>query len=75
MRTMSIREAREQLTNVDEIATKVGEIVLTRRGRPVARILPLRGAHRLPPRASLRKKMPRMSVPSEALVRAERDER
>jgi prevent-host-death family protein len=75
MRSLSIRETRERLASIDELVAKEGEIVITRRGRPVARILPLTGPRRLPSRANLRGKMPRLSVPSEVIVRAEREER
>ena len=74
MRRLSIREAREQLRVIDQLVAKEREIIVTRRGRPVARILPLSGPRRLPSRASLRAKMPCLT-PSEALVRSERDER
>ncbi len=75
MRRVSIREARERLTSIDELLAKEGEIVLTRRGRPIARLLPLTGQRRLPSRANLRRKMAPVSTPSEALVRADRDAR
>ena len=75
MRTLSVREARERLTDIDELIAKEGEILLTRRGHPIARIVPLSGSRHLPSRAILRSKMPRMRTPSEALVRAERDSR
>jgi antitoxin (DNA-binding transcriptional repressor) of toxin-antitoxin stability system len=75
MKELSIREAREQLTAIEELVEKEGEIILTRRGKAVARILPLTGPRKLPSRASLRRKMPRLKTPSEALVRLDRDSR
>lgn len=75
MKELSIREAREQLTAIEELVAKEGEIVLTRRGKAVARILPLSGPRRLPSCSRLRAQMPRMKTTSEALVRRERDER
>ena len=75
MRRLSIREAREQLTSIDELVAKEGEVVITRRGRPIARILALTGSRRLPSCAKLRSKMPRLSTPSETHVRRDRDER
>jgi antitoxin (DNA-binding transcriptional repressor) of toxin-antitoxin stability system len=75
MRKLSIREARESLPSIGELLAKEGEILLTRRGRPIARILALSGPRRLPSRANLRSKMPRRLVPSEILVRADRNER
>jgi antitoxin (DNA-binding transcriptional repressor) of toxin-antitoxin stability system len=63
------------MTRIDTLVAQAGEIVLTRRGHPVARILPLGGPRRLPSRAGLRQKMSRMSIPSEDLLRAERNAR
>jgi antitoxin (DNA-binding transcriptional repressor) of toxin-antitoxin stability system len=74
VKTLSIREAREQLTSIEELLAKEREVVLTRRGQPVARILPLSGPRRMPSRANLRRKMPCLT-PSEVLVRADRDGR
>ena len=75
MRKLSTREVREHLTELEDLIAKEGELLLTRRGRPVARILPVTGARRLPSRARLRSQMPRLSTPSEVLLRKERDER
>jgi prevent-host-death family protein len=74
MRTLSIREVREHLTSIDELVAKEGEIVLTRHGRPIARIVPMSGPRQLPSRRALRAKTPRLT-PSETHVRADRDER
>jgi antitoxin (DNA-binding transcriptional repressor) of toxin-antitoxin stability system len=76
MKRLSIREAREQLSGIERLMAENGEIVLTRRGKPIARILPLHGpARRIPSRAKLRKKMKPVGTPSEELIRSERDER
>jgi antitoxin (DNA-binding transcriptional repressor) of toxin-antitoxin stability system len=52
-----------------------GELVISRRGQPIARVLPM-AQHRHPPdHANLRQRMPLLQTPSAALIRAERDER
>lgn len=75
MRELSIREMRAALGRLDELVEQEGEMIVTRHGRPVARILPARGARVIPSRRALRESMPPMGVPSEALVREDRDER
>ena len=40
MKTLSIREMRSALLHLEEIVGEECEVVVTRRGRPLARILP-----------------------------------
>lgn len=75
MKTLSVREARAALARVDDILAEEGEIVITRRGKPVARLLPARARKPIPSHADLRASIRPQSVPSEVLIRAERDER
>lgn len=75
MKTLDIHEMRQAWSRIDEIVAKEGEIVVTRRGQPVARILPARPKRRLPSNAALRASMPRLKTPSETLIRADRDGR
>jgi prevent-host-death family protein len=75
VKTLSIREIRIALPHLDELIAEAGEVIVTRRGRPLARILPLRSKGGIPPLAEFRASMPRMKVPSEVLVRQDRDER
>ena len=73
MRNMSIRELREALPSIGEILQKEGDVVITRHGRPLARIVslePLRGA---PSHAELRASMPRMAIAGEELIREDRE--
>jgi len=49
--------------------------LITRQGKPIARVLPVRGARPKPSHAELRASMPRLEIPSENLVREDRDER
>lgn len=75
MKKLSIREVRKELAQIDRLVAREGEVTVTRRGRPVARLLPLRDKRRMPTHADLRASMPRLRSGSEALVRADRDER
>ncbi len=76
MKTLSVREMRTALPHLEELVAKQGEVVLTRRGRPFARIVPLRSQRTIPSRAALRASMgPKLKVPSEVLIREDRDAR
>jgi antitoxin (DNA-binding transcriptional repressor) of toxin-antitoxin stability system len=70
---MSIRELRDSLSSIDQIVDDAGEILVTRHGRPVARMTSMKPGRTVPSHADLRAAMPRMTTPSEDLVRAERD--
>lgn len=73
MSTLSIREMRAALGRLDEILASEGEVLVTRRGRPVARLVPVHATGRMPSHADLRARMPRLKVPSEVLLRQDRD--
>jgi len=75
MKNLSIREIRKELAQLDELVSREGEVVITRHGRPIARLLPLSGKQRMPSHADLRASMPRLKNGSEVHVRSERDER
>jgi len=75
MKTLSIREIRKELAQLDKMVSREGEIVVTRRGQPIARLLPLRSKQRMPSHADLRASMPRLKKGSEKHIRTERDER
>jgi prevent-host-death family protein len=75
MRELSIREMREKLGNLDRLVQNEGEILITRRGVPIARLLPVKGVQHKPNHAQLRSAMPRLETPSETMVRDDRDQR
>jgi len=75
MKTVSIRELRRVLARLDDVLEREGELLVTRHGRPIARVVPARAARAMPSHASLRAAMQRLSVGSEALVREDRDAR
>ena len=77
MRTLNVREMRRVLGSLDEILEEVGEILLVRRGVPVARITPVVPARR-PSHAALRKKIEGVSRSTRTVaeeLRVERDSR
>ena len=75
MKKLSIREVRKELAQLDELIRREGEVLITRRGKPIARLLPVGGARAPQSHAALRASMARMQVGSEVRVREERDER
>jgi prevent-host-death family protein len=75
MRSISVREIRAALPRLEQLLAEEGEVVITRNGRPVARVLPTAPAETIPSRAELRRKMRRAKVGSEVLIREDRDAR
>jgi len=75
MRTMSIREMRAELGRLGEVLASEGEVVVTRHGRPIARVLPLGAPPKRPRHDELRDAMPRLERGSEEVVRADREAR
>jgi antitoxin (DNA-binding transcriptional repressor) of toxin-antitoxin stability system len=74
MTKMTVRQIRSALPRLEEVVAQEGEVVITRRGVAVARVLPIRGIPRLPSLAGLRSRMPLLS-PSAKLIREDRDSR
>jgi len=75
MRSVSVREMRTALPRLEQLLEEEGEIVITRHGKPVARVLPTVSRGGIPSRAELRRKMRRVEVGSEVLIREDRDAR
>ena len=75
MKSLSIREVRKELAQIDDLVSREGEIVVTRHGRPIARLLPIRATQPMPSHAALRASMPRLKKGSEDYVHADREER
>lgn len=74
MKTFSIREMREALGRLDQLVEQEGELIVTRRGRAIARVLPVKPQRMMPSHAEHRSRLPRLS-PSAELVREDRDAR
>jgi prevent-host-death family protein len=73
MKTLSVRETRNKLAELDRLVEQAGEVIITRRGRPIARVLPVAGAKAKPDHRALRESMPPLETGSEVLIAAERD--
>ncbi|VAX09552.1 hypothetical protein MNBD_GAMMA26-340 [hydrothermal vent metagenome] len=75
MRTLSIREMRNQLGNLDSIISKEHELIITRHNKPVARVLPIKEKKKRPSHKALRDALPYQEVGSYVLQRCDREER
>ena len=75
MRMLTVREMRAALPKLERLLRQEGECVITRRGRPIARLLPAEAQRPVPSHADLRSQMPRLEVGSEVLIREDRDAR
>lgn len=74
MKNINIRELRASLGRLDELVERHGELAVTRRGKVIARVVPLGGRRAMPSHAELRAALPRLSS-SAGLIREERDQR
>ena len=73
VRQMSIRQLREALTSLDQIIEREGELIVTRHGRPLAKVVSLNPRRSAPSHAALRATIAPMVVGSEELIRRDRD--
>lgn len=74
MKTLSIYELYLNAGRLDQLVVEEGELMVTRHGRPVARVLPMPGHRKFSDHADLRLQMERLKTPSVKLIRAERDQ-
>ncbi|MGH7323396.1 MAG: type II toxin-antitoxin system Phd/YefM family antitoxin [Candidatus Rokuibacteriota bacterium] len=77
MRTAGVREARQNLSALLDEVKKGREVVITERGRPVAKLVPLdrpRGRG-VPNLAAFRRTMPVLDPPLSTTVAEEREDR
>jgi antitoxin (DNA-binding transcriptional repressor) of toxin-antitoxin stability system len=75
MKQITIREARQALSRLDQILEVEGEVTITKRGKAVARLVHLGKNIVMPSHIDLRKKMKRVKDDSSKLVRLDRDSR
>jgi len=75
VRGLTVRELRAALTRLEELLEREGELLVLRRGRSIARLLPVGRKRVAPSHKRLRQEMPVMSEGSEVLVRRDRDDR
>jgi antitoxin (DNA-binding transcriptional repressor) of toxin-antitoxin stability system len=75
MQTLNVREFRNAIPHLRETLERQHELLLVSNGEPVARILPVTPAPRFQSMKWLRDQMKPSAVPSEVLIREERDGR
>ena len=75
MKTLTIREAREGLSHPDQMFAGNDEVLVVCRGEPVARILPVAPKRKICSLAAFRAKQKLQTIPSEVLIREDRDSR
>jgi prevent-host-death family protein len=79
MEVVNVREARENIARLLDAVSAGAEVVIVRRGKPVAKLVNISGSQRGPlrftDRRSLREKLPPAVRPSAELIRALREER
>lgn len=75
MRTAGVREARQDLTSLLDDVRKGREVVITERGRPVARLVPIRATDGFPDLRKLRRAGRRVTPPLSEAVLQDRKER
>ncbi len=75
MKKLSIREARQALTHLDRLLAVEDEVMITRRGEPIAKVIQIGRKRPIPSHRDLRDGMKRMHKGSETLLREDRDER
>jgi prevent-host-death family protein len=76
MRHVGIKQARQELPDLIDRAEAGEEVIITRQGKPVARLVGAARARKpLPSLAEFRGAMGRLGTPAVQLVREERDAR
>ncbi len=74
MKSLSIREMRASLGRLDELMERENELVVTRRGKAIARVTPFKPRQAMPSHASFREGLPEVTSSTE-LIREDRDGR
>jgi antitoxin (DNA-binding transcriptional repressor) of toxin-antitoxin stability system len=75
MKTLNIRQVRASIGHLDKLVEQSREILVTRYGEPILRILPIQDKHQRPDHADLRQKMKPLNIASQERIREDRDER
>jgi prevent-host-death family protein len=73
MKELNVREMRASIGRLAELVEAEGELVISQRGWPIARVLPIEQRRQAPSHADLRQRMARLQTSSAELIRAERD--
>jgi antitoxin (DNA-binding transcriptional repressor) of toxin-antitoxin stability system len=75
MRKLTIREIRQSLSHLDRLLEIEGEVMITRRGEPIAKVIQVGRKRPIPSHRDLREGMKRIRKGSETVLRKDRDER
>ena len=75
MKELNVRQMRESIGKLDTLVEAEGELIIRRRGKAIARVLPVSRQRRRPDHRDLRARMSQLSTASSDLIREERDER
>jgi prevent-host-death family protein len=75
MRTAGVREARQDLTSLLDDVRKGREVVITERGRPVARLVPIRPSQPFPDLKKVRLTSRAITPPVSEAVLEDREDR
>jgi prevent-host-death family protein len=75
MRTAGVREARQALSRLLEEVQKGREVVITDRGRPVARLVPVRPGRPFPDLSQVRLRTQEIHPPLSRAVLDDREDR
>jgi antitoxin (DNA-binding transcriptional repressor) of toxin-antitoxin stability system len=75
MKKLTIREIRQSLSHLDRLLAVEEEVMITRRGDPIAKVVRVGRKRPIPSHRDLRDGMKRMAKGSETLLRKGRDER
>lgn len=75
MKTLTIREAREGLSHPEQMFAEHDEVLVVRRGEPVARIVPIKPRPRLGSLRDFLAGQAMQAVPSEVLLANDREDR
>jgi prevent-host-death family protein len=77
MKRAGIREARQNISQLIEAVRKGREILITDRGKPVARLVPAKksNSRAFPGRAAFRRSMPTLHPPLSLAISEDREDR
>ena len=75
MKTLTIREFRANIGHLNQLVEQTGEMIITRHGKPILRVLPIQAKYERPDHNELRKKMPFLATPSSHYINEDRDDR
>jgi antitoxin (DNA-binding transcriptional repressor) of toxin-antitoxin stability system len=75
VKKLTIREVRQSLSHLDQLLAIEGEVMITRRGDPIAKVVQVGRRRPIPSHRDLRGTIPKMRKGSETLLSEDRDER